>query len=126
MISPSEVLSVSVLVIVVHELAHLLSSIKRVRGLVIGIVEKRKIGIGFIVHPLRLRDILLPQVLVPAVLLLVYRDPLIVLMGIVVNLGAGVHDLSLIPKLKWINRKTEEDVRREVSEKVKGLVWWIR
>lgn len=126
MISPLDVLSLSVLVIVVHEMAHLVSSINRVKGVVVGIVEKWKIGVGFVVHPLKLRDILLPQVLVPLALLLAFREPLLVLMGTVVNLGAGVHDLSLIPKLKRINGKTEEDVRREVLERVKGFIWWIK
>ncbi|MEM4429598.1 MAG: hypothetical protein QXM08_00360 [Thermofilaceae archaeon] len=126
MISPLDVLSLSVLVIVVHEMAHLVSSINRVKGVVVGIVEKWKIGVGFVVYPLKLRDVLLPQILVPATLILVYRDPLLIIIGILMNAGSGVHDLTLIPKLQRINGKTEEDVRREVSEKVRGIVWWIR
>ncbi|MEM4429619.1 MAG: hypothetical protein QXM08_00465 [Thermofilaceae archaeon] len=127
MITPAEALTVSIVVLVVHELSHLISSLGRVKGVVAGVVEKKwKIGIGFIVHPLRLRDILLPQVIVPAVLLAVFRDPLIVMIGVLMNVGSGVHDISLIPKLQRINGKTEEDVRREVLERVRGFIWWIR
>lgn len=117
-----EYITLVITVTVFHELGHLISCFKRVKGVFVGIMRMKGPVVGFVVHPLKILDILLPQVLVPVVLtLLFYTNILIVVIGIVSNVCGGIWDFLLIKKLKELNEKNPDELMDRIRKDIIGI-----
>ncbi|MEM4618945.1 MAG: hypothetical protein QW607_01895 [Desulfurococcaceae archaeon] len=119
----TEFVTLVLTVTVFHELGHLLTCLRRVRGMFIGISKRLKGPvIGFVVHPLSLLDIMFPQVLVPLILFLIFHGNLpIMIVGILSNVGGGIWDFLLIKKLKELNEKDPNELMERTREDLIGI-----
>lgn len=109
-------------VIVFHEVGHMIPCMRRVKGVFVGLMKRKGFVVGFVVHPLRLVDIIFPQLLVPLVLFLLFRDntPMIII-GAISNVGGGIHDLTLIKRIKVLNSKDVDELMERTRRDLIGV-----
>lgn len=121
----ADVLVLVVLVVVLHEATHLAVAYKRVRGIFIGFYRKT-MALGFIVHPIRVLDLVLPQVTVPIAMVLLYGATPMALMGSVFNLAGGVIDLANVGKVKYFNSLDREGLMDWIRRNLSGKIIWVK
>lgn len=117
-----EFVTLVITVTIFHELGHLISCRRRVKGMFVGISRRKGPVVGFVVHPIKILDIVLPQVLVPLILFLLFYDNVsVLLVGILSNVGGGVGDFLLIKKLKELNEKDPNELMERTRRDLIGI-----